>query len=165
MIKTVYGSLDIDELKNLLFGHIRTLPSFERVDSETFEAQFRSDTVKIHICERVEETCWSCKGTGKRERAYDESEVKCWVCDGTGVTHEKQGVSAWFRLNDKGGLKIEVNTEGTKPEVWKPDVEKIQAFIEGLAGKPCITVPSRIRKPKAIPITDILKNAKTLDKF
>ena len=44
---------------------------------------------------------------------------------------------------EKGeGLKIEVGTEGKSIEKWKPDVERIKVFLEGLVGKPFIVVPT-----------------------
>lgn len=153
MVKTVKGSLTLDELNALLYRHIQGLPKYERVVSDTFEAVFNEESTAIFVCRRAEQVCWYCKGSGTRDNE------QCWVCKGTGKTLEKKGVKARFRQKDDE-MKIEVDTQGTNPEVWKPDVEKIQDFVEGLVGRNCITVPSRATKIKAIDISDMVNQAR-----
>ena len=43
--------------------------------------------------------------------------------------------------NIRASSKIEVSTNGEDISVWKPDVDKIKAFIEDLVDEPCVIIP------------------------
>lgn len=156
MVKTVQGSLGLEEIRDLLTEYARKLPSYSRVQSDTFDIRFRDESLQFTLIEATVKPCFLCKGAG----IYEEE--KCWSCDGSGERRDtSDSVSARLIEYDKpprkGTLKIEVATQGTKPDIWKPDVEKIKAFIETLAGKPCVTVPTRKGKLNAVGIREILE--------
>ena len=168
MVKTVKGLLSLEELRGLLTEHARSLPNYKRIESETIRIDFYKDRIRIELREPKEEKCYYCDGTGKHYNfetaSYDEK--PCSICNGTGVMQTYEPTTARIRELREGMLKIEVDTLGTNPEVWKPDVEKIKRFIEKLAGKPCVVIPTRRKKkPRAIDISEILRNTKTLDSY
>ena len=158
MVKTIRGLLSLDELRKLLTEHCRKAPEYLRVSTETFEVFFYEDKIRLVLKEPKEGKCYYCGGTGRTD---DGS--KCWVCKGTGVEKSYQTIvsakiTEYKEYPHYGTLKIEVDTQGTNPEVWKPDVQKIKNFIEALAEKRCIIVPQKgAKKPKQqiMPISDI----------
>jgi len=158
MVKTVRGLLSLKELKQLLTDYARTLDNYTRVENDKISLIFYPDRIRIEIKEPRREECYACKGSGKWEDGKT-----CWLCHGTGVWQTDSRLITYITEYDEyphyGTLKIEVHTNGTNPEIWKPDVEKIKNFIEKLAGKPCVIVPTpkggKTSKIKAVPLSDI----------
>jgi hypothetical protein len=136
MVKTVKGLLTLKELKALLTKYAQTQQSYRRVVTDQADITFQEDRVTLRIIDRKKEKCTLCEGTG-----ILEENRKCWICEGTGIRETTDEVYAKITEKDYG-LKIEVNTNGSQPEIWKPDVEKIKIFINSLAGKPCVIIPT-----------------------
>ncbi len=164
MVKTIRGLLSLNELRRLLTEYCRKAPKYVRVETEEFEVFFYEDKIRLILKEPRERKCYYCDGTGRT------GDTECWVCKGTGIEKTFLTVSAkiteYQNYPHYGTLKIEVDTEGSNPEVWKPDVQKIKNFIEAIAEKRCIIVPQgRTRKPKQMimPLADI--NQKDLSSF
>jgi len=159
MVKTIRGTVDLERLKSVITDFIRKLPSYDMVQSNAFEVDLRrNDRIAMTIKWPTEENCWACDGTGKREGRV------CYICDGTGKEHEQ--ITAWVEKDEKKPvLKIRVFTNGKDMSIWKPDVERVQKFIEGLVGEPCITIPMSKKQQLASqpPIEDALQA--TLDRI
>jgi hypothetical protein len=161
MVKTVRATVDLQELKRVLMEYVRSLPSYNRVNSDTFEMTVSSGAVWIGLKEPYEADCYACDGKGKRWH-----EEVCSLCDGTGKRTDYRTASARITAYEgahAGELKVEVNTEGAKPDVWKPEVKKIKNFIEGLVGKPCVIVPMSKKEMNKIenqpPLDDKLRES------
>jgi RecJ-like exonuclease len=142
MVKTVKGLLTLKELKALLTKYAQTQQSYRRVVTDQADITFYENHVTLRIIEPKKEKCYYCEGTGT------VGNTKCWICEGTGIRETTDEVYAKITEKDYG-LKIEVNTNGSQPEIWKPDVEKIKNFINSLAGKPCVIIPTSKSGSKA----------------
>jgi len=154
MVKTVRGTLPLEELKNLLTVYARKLPSYKRVVSENIVIEFDRDRLKIELREPKEEKCFVCEGTGQM------TNKTCYYCDGTGKLKRYDSTSAKITEYEshphKGLLKIEVQTDGKNAEIWKKDVGIIRDFLEKLAGKRCVIIPTKSYIPnKSVLIQDI----------
>jgi len=154
MVKTVRGTVELETLRDRLTEHCQKLPSYRRVESDTIEVRFFSDHIRLELREQepTKQKCWHCEGTGK-DYDYDygeEGEGKkvpnddlCPMCDGTGERYvHHTTVARLVKKDHKSGAKvaIEVDTQGTKLEVWKPAVERIKKFLEELVGEPFVQV-------------------------
>jgi len=164
MVKTVRGLISLKELTAHLTDYARKLPEYTRVENDKISITFSPDRIRLELREPTEEVCYICRGSGK-----DEDGNPCWFCDGTGHRTYSSRLVAYIKENQNyphyGTIKIQVETEGKNPEVWKPDVEKIRTFIENIVRKRCVIIPTRrTGKPKAIPISDIT-NQQNLKQF
>jgi len=143
MVKTIKCLADFERLKSALTEYVRELPSYEKVKSSEFEIEFRGDysgNIYMSIQQPTASECWACDGKGKE--VGDDGEVDvCYLCKGTGKIHQMLRM----RIEKVDGvakvLKIRVETEGKNIAVWKPAVEVVKKFIEGLMGTPCIVIP------------------------
>ena len=165
MVKTIRGLLTLKELKELLTEYARKLPAYTRVENDEISIIFQEDRIRLELRTKKERECWNCKGTGK-----DESGESCWACKGTGKEEWYDRTIAYIKEYDSyphyGMLKIEVQTDGRTPEIWKPEVEAIKTFIENLVGKKCIIVPSKgSSKPQKVVSISDLANQKELSQF
>lgn len=160
MVKTIKGTMDFERLKAVITEFIRKLPSYDMVQSNTFEVDLRrDDRIAMTVKEPTEEKCETCEGSGK---IWDDR--TCYACGGTGK--ETTILTAWVEKDEKKPvLKIRVFTNGKDMSIWKPDVERVQKFIEGLVGEPCITIPMTKKQQLASqpPIEEALQA--TLDKL
>lgn len=157
MVKTIKGLMNLNKLKQLLTDYARTAPAYFRVDTPEAEIFFYKDHVRLYL--KQLDTCPMCNGVGKY------AEQICDRCEGTGKIYWRNisaKISEYNGYPHYGTLKIEVDTQGNNPEVWKPDVEKVKAFIEKLAGERCIIIPEKHhpRTVKPIPIEKIAKTLK-----
>lgn len=155
MVKTIRGLLSLQQLRELLTNHVRKAPSYLRVVTEKLDVTFYDDLIRLELKEPKEETCYYCEGLGMT------GETECYVCKGQGkikVDYDRTVavIREYENYPHYGTLKIEVQTDGRNPEVWKSEVQKIKNFIEALAEKRCIIVPeTRVHSIKKILITDI----------
>lgn len=157
MVKTIKGLLSLKEFKQLLTDYARTAPEYFRVDTPEAEIIFYGDYIRLYL--KQIEACPKCSGTG----IY--ATQTCDRCEGSGKIYWRNisaKISEYEEYPHYGMLKIEVDTQGSNPELWKPDVEKVRAFIEKLAGKRCIIIPDHSnRNPptirKVVPIANITK--------
>lgn len=158
MVKTIRGLLTLDELKNLLTDYARKMENYTRVENDEVCIEFKDDKIKLVLKTPIERKCYYCDGTGRT------GDTECWVCKGTGIDRYHETTTAYIKEYKNypryGMLKIEVQVDGRYPEFWKPEVEKIKAFIEKLAGKRCVIVPvqSSLTKPKIVSLSDIAKD-------
>ena len=163
MVKTIQGNLEMDELVKGLTEFVRKLPDYQRVVSDTFGLDLNKGYgLSFELKEPYEEKCWHCDGAGKVNNGTKRKPdfEPCDMCDGTGKQKSHRTLSARVsRYDDNKRLRIEVNTEGKKEEVWKPDVGAIKAFLEGLVGKEFISVPIRKGKEPPVPLDQQLQQS------
>lgn len=155
MVKTVRGLLSLKEIKQLLTEYARTVPAYLRVDTPEVDIIFYNNYVRLYL--KQPDECPACNGTGK----YLDKE--CDRCEGTGKIYWRNlpvKISEYKEYPHYGTLKIEVDTQGSDPDVWKPDVERVRQFIEKLAGKRCIITPEGQRSTfkKVTPIAHLTKS-------
>jgi hypothetical protein len=136
MVKTIKCTVGLERIRSVVTEFIRKLPSYDNVTSTSLDVDMRGDDrVGMTIKWPTDEECYECDGTGKFLGGV------CHQCDGTGKDYEQ--VTAWLEKDEKkpGQLKIRVFTSGVDMSIWKPDVERVRQFIEGLVGQPCIVIP------------------------
>lgn len=143
MVKTVRGTVRLETLRERLTEHARGLKSYNSVRSEEIDIYFYPESISIELRGATsEKICWKCKGSGEDK---DEDGGKCFYCDGTGK--EKDYDITVVRIFPKqypngGKIAIQItNTNGRDISVWKPAVEKIKTFLEGLVGQPFFQIP------------------------
>jgi len=151
MTKTIRGQIKLEDLKTLLTQHARTLPSYQRVVSDTLRLDFiYSHGIRLELREPYGAKCWHCEGSGKSEY-YADKEGNCKGCGGSGKRTDYHYTTARIQEYEDGKhvgqLKIMIDTaSGNDYEDWKPQADKVKSFIEGLVKEPCITVPMSKRQ-------------------